>query len=82
MRLLLCSTGLAGHFNPLVPFIEAARERGDELFVVVPPSLAKEVNELGVTHYLSDPPDPDQVEGPLAARGAVAARASVTPLGR
>src|SRR5580698_1420247 len=58
MRLLICSTGLAGHFNPLVPFIEAARERGDELFVVVPPSLAKEVNDLGVTHYLSDPPDP------------------------
>jgi UDP:flavonoid glycosyltransferase YjiC (YdhE family) len=58
MRLLICSTGLAGHFNPLVPFIEAARERGDELFVVVPPSLARDVDELGVTHYLSDPPDP------------------------
>jgi UDP:flavonoid glycosyltransferase YjiC (YdhE family) len=58
MRLLLCSTGLAGHFNPLVPFIGAARERGDELFVVVPPSLAAEVQELGVAHYLSDPPDP------------------------
>ena len=58
MRLLLCSTGLAGHFNPLVPFIEAARERGDDVFVVVPPSLAKEVEELGVEHYLSDPPDP------------------------
>jgi len=58
MRLLFCSTGLAGHFNPLVPFIEAARERGDELFVVVPPSLAQEVEELGVEHYLSDSPDP------------------------
>jgi hypothetical protein len=58
MRLLICSTGLAGHFNPLVPFIHAARERGDELFVVVPPSLANEVDDLGVTHYLSDPPDP------------------------
>jgi UDP:flavonoid glycosyltransferase YjiC (YdhE family) len=60
MRLLLCSTGLAGHFNPLVPFIEAARERDDEVFVVVPPSLAKEVDELGVAHYLSDPPDPSR----------------------
>jgi len=56
--MLLCSTGLAGHFNPLVPFIEAARARGDELFVVVPPSLAQEVEGLGVAHYLSDPPDP------------------------
>jgi UDP:flavonoid glycosyltransferase YjiC (YdhE family) len=58
MRLLLCSTGLAGHFNPLVPFIDAAKARGDELFVVVPPSLATEVDQLGVAHYLSDPPDP------------------------
>jgi UDP:flavonoid glycosyltransferase YjiC (YdhE family) len=58
MRILLCSTGLAGHFNPLVPFIEAARQRGDEIFVVVPPSLANEVQALGVDHYLSDPPDP------------------------
>ncbi|MGB8196456.1 MAG: glycosyltransferase [Acidimicrobiales bacterium] len=58
MRLLLCSTGLAGHFNPLVPFIDAARARGDEVFVVVPPSLASEVQALGVAHYVSDPPDP------------------------
>jgi len=58
MRLLICSTGLAGHFNPLLPFIDAARERGDELFVVVPPGLASEVDALGVAHYLSDPPDP------------------------
>ncbi len=58
MRLLFCSTGLAGHFNPLVPFIDAAKERGDEVFVVVPPSLADEVDDLGVDHYLSDPPDP------------------------
>ena len=75
MRLLLCSTGLAGHFNPLVPFIDAARDRGDEVFVVVPPSLAAEVQTLGVAHYLSDPPDPDEVERALATRGAAAARA-------
>jgi UDP:flavonoid glycosyltransferase YjiC (YdhE family) len=58
MRLLICSTGLAGHFNPLVPFIEAARDRGDDVFVVVPPSLATEVDALHVEYYLSDPPDP------------------------
>ena len=60
MRLLLCSTGLAGHFNPLLPFVAAARERGDELFVVVPPSLTKEVADLGVAHYICDPPDPEK----------------------
>src|ERR1700722_6156182 len=59
MRVLLCSTGLAGHFNPLLPFVTAARERGDNLFMVAPPSLAQEVNALGVAHYISDPPDPE-----------------------
>lgn len=60
MRILLCSTGLVGHFNPLVPFVEAARVRGDEVFVVVPPSLATMVDQLGVAHYVSDPPDPSK----------------------
>src|SRR5579863_5066209 len=60
MRLLLCSTGLAGHFNPLLPFVAAAKERGDELFIVVHPSLAQEVKTLGVAHYISDPPDPEK----------------------
>lgn len=58
MRVLICSTGLAGHFNPLMPFIDAARSRGDELLVVVPPSLLSVVKEIGVTHSLSEPPDP------------------------
>jgi UDP:flavonoid glycosyltransferase YjiC (YdhE family) len=60
MRVLLCSTGLTGHFNPLVPFATALKDRGDELFMVVPPSLAAEVKALGVAHYISDPPDPEK----------------------
>jgi UDP:flavonoid glycosyltransferase YjiC (YdhE family) len=51
---------LAGHFNPLLPFVTAAKERGDELFMVVPPSLAPEVKAMGVAHYISDPPDPEK----------------------
>jgi UDP:flavonoid glycosyltransferase YjiC (YdhE family) len=58
VKVLFCSTGLAGHFNPLVPFIEAARARGDEVMVVVPPSLVSAVQELGLAHLESDPPDP------------------------
>jgi UDP:flavonoid glycosyltransferase YjiC (YdhE family) len=58
MRLLLCSTGLAGHFLPLVPFIDTARERGDEVVVVAPANLARNVAELGVAHHVCDPPDP------------------------
>ncbi len=60
MKVLFCSTGLAGHFNPLVPFINAARARGDDLVVVVPPSLESAVHEVGANVALSNPPDPDQ----------------------
>lgn len=60
MKVLICSTGLAGHFNPLVPFIEAARTRGDDVLVVVPESIAAVVKELGLAHVQSEPPDPVQ----------------------
>jgi UDP:flavonoid glycosyltransferase YjiC (YdhE family) len=39
MRVLFASTQGAGHFNPLVPFIEACRRRGDEVLIVGPPTL-------------------------------------------
>jgi UDP:flavonoid glycosyltransferase YjiC (YdhE family) len=60
VKVLFCSTGLAGHFNPLVPFIDAARARGDEVLVVVPPSLVSVVKELGLSHLESEPPDPTE----------------------
>jgi hypothetical protein len=39
MRLLFTSTSGMGHFNPLVPFIDAAVARGDDVLVVGPPKL-------------------------------------------
>ncbi|MGW6598062.1 glycosyltransferase [Streptomyces sp. NPDC055036] len=39
MRVLFTSTGGSGHFHPLVPFIDACAERGDEVLVVGPPKL-------------------------------------------
>jgi UDP:flavonoid glycosyltransferase YjiC (YdhE family) len=39
MRLLFTSTSGMGHFNPLVPLIEAAAVRGDDVLVVGPPKL-------------------------------------------
>lgn len=39
MRLLFASTGGMGHFNPLVPLIDAAIARGDEVLAVGPPKL-------------------------------------------
>ena len=39
MRVLFASTQGAGHFSPLVPFIEACRRAGHEVLVVGPPTL-------------------------------------------
>jgi UDP:flavonoid glycosyltransferase YjiC (YdhE family) len=48
MRVLAaCSLGGAGHLQPLVPFLDAARGRGDETLVIAPPALAGMVGETG-----------------------------------
>ena len=39
MRVLFASTRGAGHFNPLVPFIDAHRRAGHDVLVVGPPAL-------------------------------------------
>jgi UDP:flavonoid glycosyltransferase YjiC (YdhE family) len=40
VRLLFASTAGAGHFSPLVPWIDGALRRGHEVLVVGPPELA------------------------------------------
>ncbi len=48
MRVLAaCSLGGAGHLNPLIPFLSAAKDRGDETLVVGPPALADIVSTTG-----------------------------------
>jgi UDP:flavonoid glycosyltransferase YjiC (YdhE family) len=39
VRILVASTAGAGHFNPLVPLLEAFGRRGDDVCIVGPPSL-------------------------------------------
>lgn len=57
MRILIASTGLAGHLGPLAPFAMAASRRGDRVVVVVPPSGLEAASRLGVTVHLgADPP--------------------------
>jgi len=43
MKVLFASTGGAGHFNPLVPWIDESLRRGHEVLVVGPPGLAPAV---------------------------------------
>ena len=48
VRLLAaCSLGGAGHLNPLLPFLGAARQRRDEVLVIGPPALAQMVERAG-----------------------------------
>jgi UDP:flavonoid glycosyltransferase YjiC (YdhE family) len=65
VRVLFVSTRGAGHFNPLVPFIEACRRNGHELLVAGPPSLGPAVEAAGYPFRAGA--DPPKEELPMAA---------------
>jgi UDP:flavonoid glycosyltransferase YjiC (YdhE family) len=52
VRVLFACTQDAGHFNPLVPFVEACRRAGDEVLVVGLPPLAESVKRVGFPFWL------------------------------
>ncbi|MFE2598633.1 glycosyltransferase [Streptomyces sp. NPDC059396] len=56
MRVLFASTEGSGHFNPLVPFIDACVARGDEVLVVGPPKLEARLGERGQPHRIGGEP--------------------------
>jgi UDP:flavonoid glycosyltransferase YjiC (YdhE family) len=45
MKILFASTGGAGHFTPLVPWIDESLRRGHDVLVVGPPGLAATVDQ-------------------------------------
>jgi UDP:flavonoid glycosyltransferase YjiC (YdhE family) len=67
LRILFASTRGAGHFNPLVPFIEAALREGHEILVVAPPDLAGSVERAGYPFWPCDVP-PEHLLGPTWGR--------------
>jgi UDP:flavonoid glycosyltransferase YjiC (YdhE family) len=67
MRILFASTRGAGHFNPLVPFVEAALRGGHEVLVVGPPPLAPAVERAGYPFWEGEVPPEDEL-GPVWAR--------------
>ena len=64
VRVLFASTQGAGHFNPLVPFVEAYRRAGHEVLVVGPPVLAERAETAGFPFRAGARP-PDDVLGPI-----------------
>jgi UDP:flavonoid glycosyltransferase YjiC (YdhE family) len=66
MRVLFASTRGAGHFTPLVPFIEAARRGGHEVLVAGPPPLEATVERLGYPFRVGEAPPPDELDATWA----------------
>jgi UDP:flavonoid glycosyltransferase YjiC (YdhE family) len=67
VRVLFASTRGAGHFNPLVPFIESGLRAGHEVMVAGPPSLAETVEGAGYRFWPGAAPPEDEL-GPVWAR--------------
>jgi UDP:flavonoid glycosyltransferase YjiC (YdhE family) len=81
MRILgACSLGGAGHFNPLVPFLLAARRRGDEVLTVGPPALREMVESAGFPFWAGGEPSEAEVAA-IRERLPVAPAAEASVLG-
>jgi UDP:flavonoid glycosyltransferase YjiC (YdhE family) len=81
MRMLAaCSLGGAGHFDPLVPFLRAARRRGDEVLTVGPPALREMVESAGFPFQAGGEPSEEQVAA-IRERLPVATAAEASVLG-
>lgn len=81
MRLLAaCSLGGAGHLNPLVPFLAAARRRGDETLVIGPPAMREMVERAGFPFEAGGEPAEEQI-APIRERLPVAPRHEALVLG-
>ena len=61
MRVLFACTRGAGHFNPMVPFVDACRRGGHEVLVIGPPPLAAMVERAGYPFAPGEAPPEEQL---------------------
>jgi UDP:flavonoid glycosyltransferase YjiC (YdhE family) len=78
--LAACSLGGAGHLSPLLPFLAAARRRGDETLVVGPPALSDLVERAGYAFRPGGEPSEADV-APIRERLPVAPPQEASVLG-
>lgn len=78
--MLVSSTGGAGHFGPLVPFLDALARRGDEVLLVVPPELEETVAPMGHPFRLGANPPAEDVSA-IWARLPTVSRSEAAVLG-
>jgi UDP-glucoronosyl and UDP-glucosyl transferase len=74
LRVLFATTRGAGHFNPLVPFVDAALREGHEILVAGPQLLAAAVQRAGYSFWPCEVP-PEHLLGPTWGRVQTAATA-------
>jgi UDP:flavonoid glycosyltransferase YjiC (YdhE family) len=81
MRVLAaCSLGGAGHLQPLLPLLDAARAQGDEVVVVAPPAMAGMVEATGHEFVAGGEP-PEAAVAPIRERLPVAPAGEAAMLG-
>lgn len=81
MRVLAaCSLGGAGHLQPMLPLLAAARRRGAQILVVGPPALREMVETTGYRFEAGGEP-PEELVAPLRERLPVAPPAEASVLG-
>ncbi|MHA3702122.1 glycosyltransferase [Jatrophihabitans sp. YIM 134969] len=78
MRIVVTSSGGAGHIGPLVPIVAALRRRGDEVVAVVPQAAAGAAQRAGAELVVAPDPPADELADAWArlrtAAPAVASR--------
>lgn len=66
MRVLVASTAGAGHFGPLVPFVEACRRAAHEVLVAAPASFAGTVESAGFPFWPCGDAPPEEWQAVMA----------------
>ena len=61
MRVLVTSTEGTGHLDPLLPFITALRERGDEVALLVPPGAVARARTTGAEVWTNPLPPEEEL---------------------
>src|SRR5207245_6636604 len=72
--------GGAGHLNPLLPFLQAARRAGNETLAIAPPAMEEMVEGTGLPYRRGgEPPEADVA--PIRERLPVVPREEASVLG-
>lgn len=74
MRVLFASTGGSGHFQPLIPFIDACTARGDEVLVVGPPKLEAALAARAEPYRIGGGPSDEELGAVIAGVSTMAPR--------